>query len=255
MTSTTDTYNTIAEARHLLYQSDYKGLLALTSKVDPQNETYINYVQKHLDTMGLMITPRDGKLEMRVRDEYIKHRISADDEHARMEKIIEYVLGGSAKFTLINQETQNRFLFAVKRHYKMKYISYQDAKKTKVEDKFLTVYIMRHKGGVLEMVQIGRLCDTKEKFPFEWKGYVGYAWLSEQQQLGFTAVRWLFDKLKAYVEDPTNANLLPEQVEVWHTGHCGKCGRKLTDLKSLQDGIGPVCVRRIEDGEGIMRPQ
>lgn len=34
-----------------------------------------------------------------------------------------------------------------------------------------------------------------------------------------------------------------EQVEVWHEGHCGKCGRKLTVPESVASGIGPECAK------------
>ncbi len=34
---------------------------------------------------------------------------------------------------------------------------------------------------------------------------------------------------------------MPEQLEVWHEGCCGKCGRKLTDAESIARGIGPEC--------------
>jgi hypothetical protein len=35
------------------------------------------------------------------------------------------------------------------------------------------------------------------------------------------------------------------QVEFWHEGTCGKCGRALTDPTSLECGIGPVCRKRM----------
>lgn len=32
-----------------------------------------------------------------------------------------------------------------------------------------------------------------------------------------------------------------DQVEFWHEGRCGRCGRKLTVPESIANGIGPVC--------------
>lgn len=32
-----------------------------------------------------------------------------------------------------------------------------------------------------------------------------------------------------------------DQVEVWHSGRCGKCGRLLTVPESVRTGLGPVC--------------
>ena len=37
------------------------------------------------------------------------------------------------------------------------------------------------------------------------------------------------------------AGIIPDGLEVWHDGKCGKCGRKLTHPESLETGIGPVC--------------
>jgi hypothetical protein len=33
-------------------------------------------------------------------------------------------------------------------------------------------------------------------------------------------------------------------IEVYHEGHCGRCGRKLTVPESIIDGIGPECKKR-----------
>jgi len=34
---------------------------------------------------------------------------------------------------------------------------------------------------------------------------------------------------------------LPTNVEIWHEGRCGRCGRALTVPQSIETGIGPVC--------------
>jgi Family of unknown function (DUF6011) len=38
---------------------------------------------------------------------------------------------------------------------------------------------------------------------------------------------------------------MPEQLEIWHEGRCGRCGRKLTVPESIAQGFGPECVTRI----------
>lgn len=38
---------------------------------------------------------------------------------------------------------------------------------------------------------------------------------------------------------------LPEQVEVWHEGRCGRCGRRLTVPESISTGFGPECVKKV----------
>jgi hypothetical protein len=37
---------------------------------------------------------------------------------------------------------------------------------------------------------------------------------------------------------------LPAGVEVWHEGHCMRCGRALTVPESISTGLGPVCAGR-----------
>ena len=42
---------------------------------------------------------------------------------------------------------------------------------------------------------------------------------------------------------------LPEQLQIWHEGKCGRCGRKLTVPSSIASGLGPECAGRMEDGQ------
>lgn len=48
-------------------------------------------------------------------------------------------------------------------------------------------------------------------------------------------------KAWAWVWSRLAAGTLPAEVEVWHEGRCGRCGRALTDPASIASGIGPVC--------------
>jgi Family of unknown function (DUF6011) len=38
---------------------------------------------------------------------------------------------------------------------------------------------------------------------------------------------------------------VPEQLEIWHEGRCGRCGRMLTVPESVAAGIGPECAERM----------
>jgi hypothetical protein len=50
------------------------------------------------------------------------------------------------------------------------------------------------------------------------------------------AVAWLLRQLKAkkYAE-------LTNDIQLFHTGHCLKCGKVLTDAVSITSGFGPIC--------------
>lgn len=50
------------------------------------------------------------------------------------------------------------------------------------------------------------------------------------------AFSWTFSKL---------SQGMPEQVEIWHEGRCGRCGRTLTVPESIESGFGPECIHHV----------
>jgi hypothetical protein len=42
-----------------------------------------------------------------------------------------------------------------------------------------------------------------------------------------------------------SAGTLPDTLEIWHEGRCGRCGRTLTVPESIEAGIGPECAGRL----------
>ena len=38
---------------------------------------------------------------------------------------------------------------------------------------------------------------------------------------------------------------LPDSIEVWHEGRCGRCARRLTVPESIERGIGPECAGKV----------
>ena len=38
-----------------------------------------------------------------------------------------------------------------------------------------------------------------------------------------------------------NFQLIDKQADVCHTGRCLKCGKELTDIESIESGLGPIC--------------
>jgi len=47
-----------------------------------------------------------------------------------------------------------------------------------------------------------------------------------------------------YVIQRLRRKTLPEQVELFHFGHCAACGRTLTNPESIELGIGPECAKK-----------
>ena len=50
-----------------------------------------------------------------------------------------------------------------------------------------------------------------------------------------------------YIMRMANEPNLKTYMELWHQGVCAVCGRKLTNSKSIQSGIGPRCKRKLHD--------
>lgn len=51
------------------------------------------------------------------------------------------------------------------------------------------------------------------------------------------AFYWLWEQL--------GRDSLPDTVEVYHEGMCGRCGRRLTVPESIASGFGPECIKHV----------
>ena len=56
-------------------------------------------------------------------------------------------------------------------------------------------------------------------------------------------------KVFEYVVNKLKIDNLPDFVEVWHEGKCGKCGRTLTVPSSIATGIGPECMKSLSKAD------
>lgn len=56
-------------------------------------------------------------------------------------------------------------------------------------------------------------------------------------------------KVFQYVLGKLKAGDLAEFIEVWHEGHCGKCGKRLTVPSSIESGLGPECIKTLSKME------
>jgi len=56
-------------------------------------------------------------------------------------------------------------------------------------------------------------------------------------------------KVFEYVLNKSKTLTLPDFIEVWHEGRCGKCGRPLTVPSSIITGIGPECIKKLSKAD------
>lgn len=124
-------------------------------------------------------------------------------------KAIEFILGGKSLFTFLNTKSENRFTYNVKKH--------------KTDDiYFVSVLTNPDVYQYIGVIKNKEFTHTKKSK------------ISKESQ-SVRVFDFVFSKLKS--------SSLPESIEIWHEGKCGKCGRTLTVPSSIQTGFGPECIK------------
>jgi hypothetical protein len=125
---------------------------------------------------------------------------------------VKFIFAGKAIVTFLNTKTGNRFTYKVK--------------KSKESDLYF-VSIMTNP----DVYQyIGIL--SKDKFIPGKKSKIS------QDSQSVRVFSFVFSKI-------VTGNLSTD-IEIWHEGKCGRCGRKLTVPSSIENGIGPECLRKLK---------
>lgn len=132
--------------------------------------------------------------------------------HSKLDKnrALEFIFGGNSTFTALNTKSDNRFTFKVKKHKKD------------------NIYFV----SVLAGVNYQFIGSYQNSFRYSLKSRI-----SDKAQ-SISVFKYLIDKL--------NSKNLPDFIEIWHAGKCGKCGKELTTPDSISIGFGPVCKRFIK---------
>lgn len=122
-----------------------------------------------------------------------------------------FVLAGNARLTLVSRRTGARFTFRVR----------------------------RPRAGMPHFVAL--LCGPDNDGDYQFLGTIfadGRYVRSRKSRIGdgapsARAFAWAWPRLAA--------GALPDALEVWHEGRCGRCGRALTVPESIARGLGPEC--------------
>lgn len=125
---------------------------------------------------------------------------------------LRFVLAGNAYFTLVSVTTQNRFTYRVRQ----------------CEDKpeLYFVSVLTGADNESDYTYFGTIYDADGPvFKFGKKSRIG------KDAQSVRAFEWWM------------ANMDSDKVEVYHEGRCGRCGRKLTVPESVQNGLGPECIK------------
>jgi hypothetical protein len=132
------------------------------------------------------------------------HTISHD-------KALDFILAGNAIFTVKNVETDNRFTFKVTKH--------------KVDD----IYFVKVLTNPDTFEFIGTIRKNSD-FKHSMKSRI------KNDAKSVLVIDYIIKKLYK--------NELPNIIEIWHEGKCGRCGRRLTVPDSIESGMGPECSKR-----------
>lgn len=125
---------------------------------------------------------------------------------------LNFILAGNATVTFLNPKTDNRFTYKI----------------TKPKDK--DVFFVSVLTSTDTFTFMGSILSLNFKSSKK-------SSISESAQ-SFKVFKWVFNKLKT--------NDLPDFIEIYHEGRCGRCGRNLTVPESITSGYGPECVKKIK---------
>lgn len=140
------------------------------------------------------------------------------------EAIESFIYAGNARFTLLNTETGNRFTYEFRKP--------------------------KEKRGSADLWFISVLTSP------DFYTFIGSSVASQSQNMfgnrhsyhhsrktkvtmNAQSVRTIMWFIKALDEDR-----IPSNVEVWHEGRCGRCGRPLTVPESIALGLGSICAQK-----------
>jgi hypothetical protein len=129
--------------------------------------------------------------------------------------VLKFIFGGNSTFTALNTRSGSRFTFKMQ-------IS-DDSK----------IFFVKVLTGPEHFEYIG-VCKSGDFF------WGKKSKISKDAQ-SIKVFEYLINKLKA--------QKLPDFVEIWHMGLCGKCAKPLTNPESIKMGIGPDCLKKLSKAD------
>ena len=138
---------------------------------------------------------------------------------------LRFILGGNAVFTVVNTDTGNRFTYKVQAPYEIGVLTPSSR---------------------LRFVKVLTGPDNRANYQYLGTIFFDVTQWNNHMQFKHTRGSRISESAQsyrvfAYIWKHLNAKTLPPQIEIWHEGRCGICGRALTVPESVERGIGPVC--------------
>jgi hypothetical protein len=144
-------------------------------------------------------------------------RFVAEGELGNPTDAYNFMMGGNATLTFRSKATGNRFTYRVRLSddKRMFFVSLLVGQSNETDYQYL--------GHVFADTQLyfhGRKSRINSSAP------------------GAVAFTWVYKQLLRQT--------LPDSLEIWHEGVCGRCGRKLTVPESVKSGFGPECAGKVQ---------
>lgn len=128
------------------------------------------------------------------------------------EAALQFMLGGRAIFTLASQKTGARYTYKVTK-----------------KNVFYFVNLLTGPDNTRDYTYLGMISQNQFRLTHKSK------MLPDSPP-----IKAITFTLKNLVD-----NRFPPQLEFWHEGRCGRCGRLLTVPESIASGFGPECINLI----------
>lgn len=150
--------------------------------------------------------------------------LSVEDMRGRFTdalKATQFMMAGKAIVTLVSARTGNRF----------------------------TYQITKSKDGACHFV--GLLVGSDNNSNYKYIGRISRAvfWAGRKfPREGDIAKDAPSVKAFAWAWQNLIRNTVPAELEIWHEGSCGRCGRRLTVPSSIEQGFGPECINHVMGG-------
>lgn len=134
----------------------------------------------------------------------------------------DFILGGDAHFTILQDATEKTPQFQVK--YRVKNNGNNTCWFVSTELFFDN-----------DLLSDGKKLTYQGYLKRDLSFNIGAKGVEDYNQKAINGLLWVLK----------HSDNLPSAVHIFHHGKCSVCGRKLTDAESLRCGVGPTCRKRV----------
>lgn len=139
----------------------------------------------------------------------------------QLENPLNFILAGKAIFTLVSAKTQKRYTYKVKKlddeQKRLWFVSLLNGADNNSDYMYMGIIVPGQGNQYLfRSTKRSRVADSAPSF---------------------RAIQWSIAQLSTGSQ--------PTDLEIYHEGRCGRCGRRLTVPESIDSGFGPECLTKV----------